>query len=88
MTSSDSEKVLQLLIATETVADLILTNQQELVALDSRRHSTREALTQMKKDNAKSVWTQVGVILMKLDRQLAIDLLDKGKVERFVPLRG
>lgn len=64
---------------TERVADQVLQNKMEIVELDKRRQSTREALRDVGKSNDKKCWITVGPILVKMEREKAMGLLKKGK---------
>ncbi|XP_053680809.1 p53 and DNA damage-regulated protein 1 [Anopheles nili] len=87
-TVSDQRKLMEILLETERVADRILTYKQELVQLDKRRQDTREALRLIEKhfpqEPARSanhkqqrIWITIGSMLVKQDRQTAIELLRK-----------
>lgn len=70
---------MEILKSTEEVADQVLVNKQELVNLDRRRQQNREAIRELEKNTQeKKVWTTIGSMLVKLDRQKALDLLKKG----------
>lgn len=74
-------KTIEILIASERLADQILANKAELVELDKQRQSLREALSQLKHiDGSAKVWTTVGVMMVKLERSLAEELLKKGSI--------
>lgn len=81
MSKTDSEKIIQLLRSTEEVADKILVNKQELVALDKRRQQTREAIREIDKNciDDKKIWTTIGSMLVKLKKEKALELLKNGK---------
>lgn len=79
MAASGQEKVLEILMDTERVADQILVNKQEIVELDKRRQSNREALNELKRTGDKSTWTSLGCIIVKLKKDVAVSLLDDGK---------
>ncbi|XP_037903812.1 p53 and DNA damage-regulated protein 1 isoform X2 [Hermetia illucens] len=75
------QKVLDLLFASETVADKIMVNKQEIIQLDKRRQQTREAIREINKHNEQKVWTTIGSMLVKLDRKKALEMLEKDKVQ-------
>lgn len=76
------KKVLDILMASERLADQVLQNKQEIVELDKRRQSTREAIRDIGKNTDKNVWITIGPILVKMEKKKANDLLKKGK-QRF-----
>lgn len=78
MAGKGQDKVLALLIDTERVADKIMVNKQEILELDKRRQSNREALNELKKATDKSTWTSVGCMIVKLPKDRAIQMLDDG----------
>lgn len=73
-----SKNPLELLMETERVADKILQNKQETVALDKRRQSNREAIRHLNKIKDKNAWITIGPMLVKSDRLKSIELLNKG----------
>lgn len=79
MAASGQEKVLEILMDTERVADQILVNKQEIVELDKRRQSNREALNELKRTGDKSTWTSLGCVIVKLKKNVAVSLLEDGK---------
>lgn len=74
-----AEKPLKILIDTERVADQVLQSKQEIIELDKRRQSTREALRLVEKSNEKNAWVTVGPILIKMERKKAIEMLTNGR---------
>lgn len=66
-------------MASERLADQVLQNKQEIVELDKRRQSTREALRDIAKTSDKNVWVTIGPILVKMEKQKALNLLKKGE---------
>lgn len=73
---------LELLIETERVADQILQNKQEIVDLDKRRQSNREAKRNLEKSGDKKAWVTVGPILVKMTKEKGEKLLGKGMRSR------
>lgn len=71
---------MEILIATERVADQIISNKQELIALDKRRQTTREAIRDLKKSDAEHFWITIGSMLVKTKKEKALELLKKGKI--------
>lgn len=78
MSSTGQDKVLAMLIDTERVADQILVNKQEIVELDKRRQSNREALNELKRTTDTSTWTSIGCAIVKLKKETAIKMLQEG----------
>ncbi|XP_052867128.1 p53 and DNA damage-regulated protein 1 [Anopheles cruzii] len=80
---SDQRKLMAILLETERVADRVLSNRQELVQLDQRRQDTREALRLIEQHfptespRPGRLWITIGSMLVKQDRQEAIELLRK-----------
>lgn len=86
-----NQQVMNILINSERLADKVLQNKQELLELDRRRQSTREAarLIDDEKDDKKvpkverklekNVWVQLGPVLVKMERKKALTILKKGK---------
>lgn len=72
------KKVLDILINSERLADQILQNKTEIVELDKRRQSTREAIRDLAKNTDKNVWITIGPILVKMEKEKACKLLKKG----------
>lgn len=72
------QKIMEILVQTEQVADQILQNKQEIVALDKRRQSTREALRDLKKSDETKTWITIGSLLIKVDKKKGLDLLKRG----------
>lgn len=79
MSKSDLDKSIELITQTEELADLILANKQELQAMDKRRQLTRQAMRQLNKSEDKKVWITIGSMLVKMQREKALDLLKKGE---------
>ncbi|XP_052891394.1 p53 and DNA damage-regulated protein 1 [Anopheles moucheti] len=77
---SDQQKLMEILLETERVADRILAYKQELVELDKRRQDTREALRLIEKhipETQQRLWITIGSMLVKQDRPTAIEMLRK-----------
>lgn len=75
---SDAEKTIEILEATERVADKILMNKQEIIELDKRRQANREALREVRKCEERKHWIYVGCLLVEMIREKAVALLEKG----------
>lgn len=87
----DTTKTLNILIETERLADKILQNKQEIVALDKRRQDTREAIREVGKTEEKKAWITVGSMLIEMKKEKALELLQSGKTfffNLFIFLRG
>lgn len=77
---------MEILIATERVADQIISNKQELIALDKRRQVTREAIRDLQKSDAQHFWLTIGSMLVKTKKEKALELLKKGNPgPNFIP---
>lgn len=73
-----NKQVIELLRNTERVADQVLQNKAEIVELDKRRQSTREAIRDLGKTDDRKTWVTIGPILVKMEKSKALDLLKKG----------
>lgn len=78
MQNFESDKLLEILIETEKLADQILQNKQEIIAMDKRRQDAREGLRNLMKTDDDKTWLCVGSLLMKMPKGKAIALLKKG----------
>lgn len=72
------QKVIELLKDTERVADQVLQNKTEIIELDKRRQSTRLAIRDLGKTDDRKAWITVGSMLVKLEKNKALELLKKG----------
>lgn len=75
---TDAEKTIEILEASERVADKILVNKQEIIELDKRRQANREALREVRKSDERKHWISVGCILVQMPKDKATGLLEKG----------
>lgn len=75
----DTTKTINILIETERLADKIIQNKQEIVALDKRRQDTREAIRELGKSEEKKSWITVGSMLIEMKKDKALELLQTGK---------
>lgn len=75
----DTTKTINLLIEVERLADKILQNKQEIVALDKRRQNTREAIRELGKSKEKKSWITVGSMLIEMKKDKALELLQAGE---------
>lgn len=74
----NANKVMEILVQTEQVADQIIQNKQEIVALDKRRQNTREAMRDLDKSDDTKTWITIGSLLVKVGKKKALELLKKG----------
>uniref|UniRef100_A0A1B0GLE5 p53 and DNA damage-regulated protein 1 n=2 Tax=Lutzomyia longipalpis TaxID=7200 RepID=A0A1B0GLE5_LUTLO len=74
---TDAEKTIEILEASERVADKILVNKQEIIDLDKRRQANREALRELRKSQEGKHWISVGNLLVEMPRKKAEELLVK-----------
>ncbi|KAH8375434.1 uncharacterized protein LOC110181061 [Drosophila serrata] len=77
MSKSDLDKSIELITETEELADKILSNKQELQAMDKRRQDTRQAMRLINKSEDKKCWITIGSMLVKVQREKALELLKK-----------
>lgn len=80
MEKSTNQKVFEIVYESERVADLILVNKQEIVELDKRRQSNREAIRELTKSTDKKTWITVGSMLIEMRREEAIKILQEGEM--------
>lgn len=93
MSLTNEQKCLEIIKSTETVADKILMNKQELVALDKRRQENRQAIRRLENDGKedseetekqpktkkkRKVWITIGSLLVKMELEKALKLLKRG----------
>ena len=81
----DPEKVQKYLEDIEQQAESILTDQQEIIALDRRRNTNREALRKLNSpkninnSNSKSKhWICIGNMFIRLPKEYAAESIQKG----------
>lgn len=79
MNQNVPNKSLKLLIETERVADQIMQNKQEIIELDKRRQSNREALRSIQKGDNDKTWITIGPMLVKMKTEKTVELLTKGR---------
>ncbi|RLU19474.1 hypothetical protein DMN91_008031 [Ooceraea biroi] len=63
----------------ETKASEILTDRQEIVALDKRRNDDRVGLRALQKESNDKIWITVGPLLVKMSSKKAEELLEEDK---------
>ncbi|KAH8314476.1 p53 and DNA damage-regulated protein 1 [Drosophila kikkawai] len=88
MSKSDLDKSIELITKTEELADKILSNKLELKAMDKRRQDTRQAMRLINKSEDKKVWITIGSMLVKVQREKALELLkkDQDQIEQQINL--
>lgn len=77
-TTYSQAKILDILIASETVADKISVAKQSIIELDKRRQQTREAIRNIERCDDTGVWITVGSTLIKMNRKNAVELMRDG----------
>uniref|UniRef100_A0A224Y0S2 Putative p53 and dna damage-regulated protein n=1 Tax=Panstrongylus lignarius TaxID=156445 RepID=A0A224Y0S2_9HEMI len=65
----------------ESLAEEILVDKAEIVALDARRNETRMGLRALTKTNKKKAWVAVGPLLIRLPVDKAKNLLQKDQIK-------
>lgn len=83
--AQSTKEIVELLKSTERVADQVLQNKTEIVELDERRQSTRQAIRDLGKTTDTKTWITIGPILVKVQKAKALDLLKKGWL-RHIPM--
>lgn len=63
----------------EEQAQEILTDRQEIIALDKQRNQNREAIRAIQKQDETSAWVTVGPLLVKMPIKKVSNVLNKGK---------
>lgn len=79
MQMNEHEKMLKHLEKVESKAGEILTDRQEIVALDKRRNDDRVGIRALQKQSHDKTWITVGPLLLKMSSKAAEELLEKGK---------
>lgn len=75
---NDQQKLLDHLEQVERKAGEILTDREEIVALDKRRNDDRVGMRALQKESCKKTWITMGPLLLKMPSKTAIELLEKG----------
>ena len=73
----DQEKLLTYLKEVEEAAENVLSQRQEIIDLDRRRHRTREAMTALKKAESDKCWVAMGNCFLKLPMETTKTMLNK-----------
>ncbi|XP_011308594.1 p53 and DNA damage-regulated protein 1 isoform X2 [Fopius arisanus] len=71
----EQREMLDYLQKVEEKAGEILTDRQEIVALDKRRNDDRVGMRALQKQNDDKCWITVGPLLLKMSAEKAEDLL-------------
>ncbi|XP_053983019.1 p53 and DNA damage-regulated protein 1 [Hylaeus anthracinus] len=77
----DQQMLLKHLQQVEEKAGEILTDRQEIVALDKRRNNDRVGMRALQKEKCKKTWVTVGPLLLKMPSKTAEELLVKDQRE-------
>jgi len=76
----ENQELLEYLEKVEDKAGEILTDRQEIIALDKRRNDDRLGMRALQKQSYKKSWITVGPLLLKMPSKTAEELLEKGKL--------
>lgn len=74
----EQQELLQHLEQVEEKAGEILTDRQEIIALDKRRNDDRVGMRALQKANCEKTWMAIGPMLLKMPSKTAEELLLKG----------
>lgn len=77
----DQQQVLKHIQQVEEKAGEILTDRQEIIALDKRRNDDRVGMRALQKENCKKTWVTIGPLLIKMPCKIAEELLVKDQRE-------
>ncbi|CAL7946549.1 unnamed protein product [Xylocopa violacea] len=77
----DPQKALKHIQQVEEKAGEILTDRQEIIALDKRRNDDRVGMRALQKENCKKTWTTIGPLLLKISSKTVEELLVKDQKE-------
>lgn len=77
---NDHQKLLEHLEQVEHKAGEILTDREEIVALDKRRNDDRVGLRAIQKESCEKTWITVGPLLLKMPSKAAMELLEQGNL--------
>lgn len=75
---NDRQRLLEHLEQVESKAGEILTDRQEIVALDKRRNDDRVGMRALQRQSCEKTWITVGPLLLKMPSKAAEELLEKG----------
>lgn len=82
----DPGKSLLHLTQIEEQAQEILSDREEIVALDRQRNHNREAIRAIQKQDDTKAWITVGPLLVKMPIKKVSNLLNKGVVILFLTM--
>lgn len=74
----NEQKALEHIQQVEEKANEILTDRQEVIALDKRRNNDRVGMRALQKENCEKIWLTIGPLLVKMPSKIAEELLVKG----------
>nr|XP_033341174.1 p53 and DNA damage-regulated protein 1 [Megalopta genalis] len=77
----DHDKALKHIELVEEKAGEILTDRQEIIALDKRRNDDRVGMRALQEEKCKNSWVTVGPLLFKMPSKTAEELLVKDQRE-------
>lgn len=77
----DQQKALKHIQQVEEKANEILTDRQEIIALDKRRNNDRVGMRALQKQNCEKLWVTIGPLLLKMPSKTAEELLVKDQRE-------
>ncbi|XP_066587670.1 p53 and DNA damage-regulated protein 1, partial [Prorops nasuta] len=77
----DIQKMLKHLEQVESKANEILTDRQEIVALDKKRNDDRMGMRALQKSKSDKSWITIGPLLIKMPSKKAEELLVKDQKE-------
>jgi len=78
----EQQRLLEHLEKVENKAGEILTDRQEVIALDKRRNDDRVGMRALQKQHHEKTWITVGPLLLKMPSKAAEELLEKGNFKR------
>ncbi|KAL0113493.1 hypothetical protein PUN28_012563 [Cardiocondyla obscurior] len=79
--ANDHRTLLKHLETVENKAGEILTDREEIVALDKRRNDDRVGMRALQKQGQTKTWITVGPLLLKMPSKTAEELLEKDQRE-------
>ncbi|XP_012055604.1 PREDICTED: p53 and DNA damage-regulated protein 1 [Atta cephalotes] len=79
--ADEQHKLLEHLEKVENKAGEILTDREEIVALDKRRNDDRVGMRALQKQTHEKTWITVGPLLLKMSSKAAEELLVKDQRE-------
>ncbi|KYN35187.1 p53 and DNA damage-regulated protein 1 [Trachymyrmex septentrionalis] len=75
--ADEQHELLEHLEKVENKAGEILTDREEIVALDKRRNDDRVGMRALQKQSHEKTWITVGPLLLKMSSKAAKELLEK-----------